>query len=289
MTHAEDAVLGCWTDESVQETLLGLTDARPFLKWVGGKRQLLKALLRRVPSSYGTYHEPFLGGGALFFALCPLAAVLSDTNSRLIRTFKGVQQNVDAVISRLTQMPALREFFNAQRRLRIDEASDADLAAWFIYLNRTGYNGLYRVNRRGEFNVPFGRYENPRICDSENLVACSKALSGASLVNSDFEAVLDRAEPGDVVYLDPPYIPVSVHSSFTRYTPNQFRLADHLRLRDTALELKRRRIHVLLSNSAAPEVFALYEKHFRIEMLHAARSVNCDPAGRGKILEALIS
>ena len=276
-------------DKPAQDTLPGIVAPRPFLKWAGGKRQLLKSLLARIPATDGTYHEPFLGGGALFFALRPRAAVLADTNSRLIRTFVGVQKHVDALVSRLISMPVSREFFNAQRQIPIDQASDMDVAAWFIYLNRTGYNGLYRVNRRGDFNVPFGRYENPRICDPENLKACSDALSRASLIVSDFETVLDRAAPGDVVYFDPPYIPVSVHSSFTRYTSDQFRLADHRRLRDVAVELKKRRVYVLLSNSSAPEVFKLYDGHFRIEMLQATRFVNSDPAGRGKIFETLIS
>ena len=262
---------------------------RPFLKWAGGKRQLLKALLARISTNDGVYHEPFVGGGAVFFALRPREAVLSDINGRLIRTYLGVQNDVEAVISRLNQMPARREFFEAQRRLPIDSAANSDLAAWFIYLNRTGYNGLYRVNRGGGFNVPFGRYENPRICDAENLRASSEVLSAASVLAGDFEAVLNRAVPGDLVYFDPPYIPISLNSSFTRYTPEQFRIADHRRLRDVALELKKRRVRVLISNSAAPQVYALYERHFRIEILEASRSVNSDPLGRGKIAETLMS
>lgn len=277
------------TDQRGQQTFRGMGGARPFLKWVGGKKQLLPALRERIPSDFGTYHEPFVGGAALFFALRPRRAILSDTNARLIRTFRGVQQHPGTVISRLAQMPVSREFFNALRLLPIDQTSDAELAAWFIYLNRTGYNGLYRVNRRGGFNVPFGRYKNPRICDPVNLTACSEALTGASLFVADFEEVLNRAAPGDLVYFDPPYIPVSLHSSFTRYTPEQFHLADHRRLRDVALELKKRQVHILLSNSAAPEVYALYEKRFRIEALQASRFVNSDPSGRGKVVETLIS
>jgi DNA adenine methylase len=289
MTDSVDASLNGRIDQPAQETFSGLAKVRPFLKWAGGKRQLLKALLPRIPRTYGKYHEPFVGGGALFFALQSREAILGDTNARLIRTFRGVQHRTEAVISRLSQMPVSREFFNAQRLSPIDQASDTDLAAWFIYLNRTGYNGLYRVNRRGEFNVPFGRYENPKICDPENLRACSKALAGTTLVLGDFEGVLNHAEQGDLVYFDPPYIPVSINSSFTRYTAEQFRLADHRRLRDVALELKRRRVHVLLSNSVAPEVYALYEKDFRIEKLQATRFVNSDPLGRGTVTETLIS
>ena len=204
----------------IQQNLQEISRPRPFVKWAGGKRQLLKELHRRVPSTFNTYHEPFVGGGALFFSLCPRAAVLGDANLRLMRTYRAIQQQVDEVISELSDMPAAREFFLAQRKRPIDDGSDAEVAAWFIYLNRTAYNGLYRVNKRGQFNVPFGRYENPTICDRNNLRACSAALSTVSLRPADdFASVLDRAEPGDFVYFDPPYIPVSANSSFTRYTP----------------------------------------------------------------------
>jgi len=262
--------------------------SKPFLKWVGGKRQLLEKLRERIPAEFGTYHEPFVGGGALFFALRPAAAVLSDTNTQLIRAFRGVQQDVERVIARLQEMPISRDFFLALRKHPVDEQSDTEVAAWMIYLNKTAYNGLYRVNRRGEFNVPFGRYENPRTCDPENLRACSQALGGASLFVEDFSAVLHRAKRGDLVYFDPPYIPVSVYSNFARYTAEQFRLPDHQRLRDVALELKARGVHVLISNSVAPEVFSLYETHFKIERLRATRFVNSNPHGRGKVIETLM-
>ncbi|MFN7145828.1 MAG: DNA adenine methylase, partial [Myxococcota bacterium] len=142
---------------------------RPFLKWVGGKRQLLPALGRHVPARFSRYHEPFLGGGALFFHLQPGRAVLSDTNARLIRTWKGVRDHVEDVIGLLAAWPHDRAFFEALRARPIDDASDAEVAAWFIYLNRTGFNGLYRVNRKNIFNVPFGSYANPTICDAELL------------------------------------------------------------------------------------------------------------------------
>jgi DNA adenine methylase len=273
----------------VQQSLNGFHRSRPFIKWVGGKRHLLPALLKRIPLEYGAYHEPFLGGGALFFALAPRSAVLSDSNARLVRTYCGVKSHVEAVIDALCDMTVSREFFEAQRAREIDGTSDPELAAWFIFLNRTGYNGLYRVNRRGGFNVPFGRYVNPRICDAENLRACAQTLTRASLDVCDFEAVLNRARTGDLVYFDPPYIPISRSADFTRYTPQQFGTADQRRLRDVALDLKRRGVHILLSNSAAPEVFALYGEHFTIEIVEAPRFVNSDASGRGKIAETLIS
>jgi DNA adenine methylase len=275
--------------EGSQPYLPGLQTARPFLKWAGGKRQLLDELRRRAPATFGAYHEPFLGGGALYFGLAPRVAFLGDTNERLIRTYRGVQRQADAVISTLRSMPNEKDFFLSQRRRAIDNEPDAEVAAWLIFMNKTAYNGLYRVNRRGEFNTPFGRYNNPTICDADNLRACAAALTTAHLNTEDFVAVLGRARLGDFVYFDPPYVPLSANSSFTRYTADQFRAVDQERLRDVALELKRRGVHVLLSNSSAPQVLELYARDFRIEEISATRMVNCRPEGRGKILELLIS
>jgi DNA adenine methylase len=283
---AVDADLPLFADPVTSRT--ARHPAKPFLKWVGGKRQLLGALLDRIPDGFQTYHEPFLGGGALFFALRPTSACLSDTNHRLIGAYRGVRDDVSSVITSLVNRPVSREFFETERRRQVDGLPDADVAAWLIYLNRTGYNGLYRVNRKGQFNVPFGRYTNPTTCDPETLLACSTALQKAQLSNEDFETVLTRAVAGDFVYFDPPYIPISRNSSFTRYTAGQFDLHDHRRLRDVALELKRRGVNVLISNSAAPAVFRLYESDFQIETVSAARYVNSDPLGRGKIFETLI-
>lgn len=275
---------------AAQASLDGFGDAaRPFLKWVGGKRQLLSELRRRVPSQFGTYFEPFLGGGALFFALCPPSAVLSDTNERLIRAYSGIRDGLDEVVARLRDMPFSKEFFNELRARQIDVGRDVDVSAWMIYLNKTAYNGLYRVNRRGEFNAPFGRYDNPTICAEENLRGCSQALKSARLRVEDFTAVLQRAVAGDFVYFDPPYLPVSTHSDFTRYTSLPFGFREHERLRDVALALKRRGVHVLLSNSSAPDVFRLYADHFKVETVSANRFVNSDPRKRGAVAETLIS
>ena len=273
----------------VQQALQGTVGAKPFLKWAGGKRQIIGELRSRVPARFGTYHEPFLGGGALFFAMMPPKAILSDTNERLVRAYRGVQQEVESVVEQLSAMPPSREFFLSQRQRLIDLDSDVDASAWMIYLNHTAYNGLYRVNKSGRFNTPFGRYTNPTICDAERLRACSSALSGAALRVQGFEQVLDTAAPGDFVYFDPPYVPISVNASFTRYTPQQFKLSDHERLRDTALELKRGGVHVLLSNSDAAEVLALYERDFTIDRIQATRMVNSDPRGRGRVTETLIT
>ena len=262
--------------------------ARPFIKWVGGKRQLLSEILARTPKKYGVYYEPFIGGGAVFFALAPTRAVVSDANERLIRTLKGVRDDVDGVIERLSSYPYEKQFFLSMRDRDIDAANDAEMAAWFVYLNRSCFNGLYRVNRKGRFNVPFGRYTNPRLCDPENLRACSAALLRADVGVAPFEAVLDRAERGDFVYFDPPYVPLSATSSFTSYTSNGFDMASHERLRDVAVTLRSRGVHVLISNSSAPFVRNLYSG-FRIDEVYASRSVNSKASARGKIVELLIS
>jgi len=168
--------------------------------------------------------------------------------------------------------------------------SDVELAAWFIYLNRTGFNGLYRVNRRNQFNVPFGSYANPKICDSDGLRACSAALCGKSveIKIADFETVLHKVLAGDFVYFDPPYVPVSEYSNFTRYTSGMFGPEDQIRLRDLALSLKRRGVHVLLSNSSAPMVYELYGRDFQIHAVSANRFLSCKANGRGLVTEVII-
>ena len=261
---------------------------RPFLKWVGGKRQLLGELLSHTPRRFGCYHEPFIGGGALFFALAPKKAFLSDHNERLIRTYRGVRDSVDDVISLLQQYPHERVFFEQMRSVDIDRGSDAEVAAWMLYLNRTAYNGLYRVNRDNRFNVPFGDYKHPTICDEVRLRQCSMALQQVSVEHEDYASVLKRAKKGDFVYFDPPYVPLSKTASFTSYTRNRFTDDDQTRLRDTAVELKKYGVHVVLSNSNTEQVKNLYAKHFKLIEVKATRAINSKSSARGKISELLI-
>ncbi|MFA6034025.1 MAG: DNA adenine methylase [Myxococcota bacterium] len=262
--------------------------ARPFLKWVGGKRQLLPVLVNHVPKKFGTFHEPFVGGGALFFSVMPKKAVLSDTNKRLIRTWLGVRNNVHDVIALLKTYPHTKKFFLSMRSTEIDNKTDAEVAAWMIYLNKTAYNGLYRVNRSNIFNVPFGSYKNPAICDENNLLACSEALQDTEILHEDFSKVLTRVRKGDFVYFDPPYVPLSATSMFTGYTAEGFGPEEQLRLRDVALELKRRGVKVLLSNSAAGLVRQIYSDNFEIEEVLASRHINCKAEGRSKITELIM-
>lgn len=265
----------------------GISPPKPFLKWVGGKRQLLEKIRQFCPPKFGCYHEPFVGGGAVFFDLLPERACLSDANVRLMRTYQGVRGEVEAVIRLLSTYPHDKDFFLDLRERAIDSAGDAEVAAWMLYLNRTAYNGLYRVNSKNRFNVPFGRYDNPKICDPANLRACSSALSAAELRTAGFDDVLDRAERGDFVYFDPPYVPLSRSSSFTSYTEQGFDAESQVRLRDVAATLKRRGVYVLLSNSASPTVLDLY-KDFEIHHVKALRAVNSKISGRGHVVELLI-
>jgi DNA adenine methylase len=257
---------------------------------VGGKRQLLPAIREHVPASYRTYHEPFLGGGALFFDLRPNRAVLTDSNLRLIRAYQGIRDDCERVIQLLQGYLHDKDFYLELRKADIDVRTDAEVAAWLIYLNRTGYNGLYRVNSRNQFNVPFGRYTNPTICDAPNLRACARALRHAKLQTNDFRVVLEQAEPGDFVYFDPPYVPLSTTSSFTSYTQDGFGLESQHDLRDTARELKQRGVHVLISNSASDDVRKLYAPRFGFsrKTVEANRAVNSKADRRGKISELLI-
>jgi DNA adenine methylase len=268
------------------------SECRPFLKWAGGKRQLLPALLRAAPRARDCprYFEPFLGGAALFFALRPRSAVLADTNERLIRTYRGIRDDVEGVIRILRTYRSRhgKDFFYRMRARDIDAESDAQVAAWFIYLNRVGYNGLYRVNRRDRFNVPFGRYENPTICDAPRLRAASRALEGVDLRVGDFCDGVRDAGPGDFVYFDPPYVPLTTTASFTSYTAAGFGHTDQVRLRDLALRLKAMGVHVLVSNSGTAEVRELYADGFVVDVVRARRAVNSRASGRGAVQELVI-
>jgi DNA adenine methylase len=263
---------------------------KPFLKWVGGKRQLLPELRKLVPPTFKHYYEPFLGGGALFFDLCwKGTATLGDTNERLIRTYLGVRNNVQAVIDALEDCKCNREVYYDVRDCNPDKMSTSwEVAAWLIYLNKTGFNGLYRVNKSGKFNVPFGRHTNPLICDEIGLRECALALRKARLVLGDFEKTVKYAEAGDFVYFDPPYIPVNETSNFTGYTKDAFGLKEHIRLRDCTLKLRRRGVYVMLSNADVPLARDLY-REFRITRVLARRSVNCNSESRGAVGEIIIT
>jgi len=265
--------------------------ARPFLKWAGGKTQLLPDLLDRVPSSFSAYHEPFVGGGALFFALVGMgritAAFLSDINPSLIDVYTAIRDCVDDVIVALKRHLHDKAYYYAVRALKPDNLTLPERAARTIYLNKTCFNGLHRENRAGEFNVPFGRYKNPTICDEQNLRATSQALKCAEISRRHFSSVLDAAQPGHFVYFDPPYHPLSPTASFTSYDRNGFGEADQTRVRNAFAELTHRGVKVMLSNSDTPFIRALYAG-YTISQVHASRSVNSRGAGRGKVPEVVV-
>lgn len=260
---------------------------RPFMKWVGGKGQLIQQIWPTLPEQFGSYHEPFMGGAALYFALKPSYATLSDVNAELVDAYRAVKEDVEGVIGALKTHKYEQEHYYRMRQVRPSDLPLAERAARTIFLNKTGFNGLYRVNRKGEFNVPFGRYTDPQICHEENLRACSSLLQSVQLVHRDFERVLETARPGDLVYFDPPYVPLSHTAAFTSYIPGGFGAEEHLRLADVFTRLAERGVHVLLSNSDTAFVRQLY-RDFEIEVVSANRNINAKGDARGPVHEVLV-
>lgn len=267
---------------------------RPFLKWAGGKTQLADALLERMPFVFNVYHEPFVGSGALFFRLYREQrirhAVLSDLNRELIDAYLAIRDSVSEVIRLLAEFPHDREFYYAVREKDPWQLSLPERAARMIYLNKTGYNGLYRVNCQGKFNVPFGRYKSPKYLDPENLLAVSQALQDVDILCTPFETVLERVVPGDWVYFDPPYAPLSPTANFTSYHASGFGLSDQERLSAVCVELSKNKVYVMLSNSDTETIRSLYRlPYFTIDEVLANRAINCNGAKRGKITELVIT
>lgn len=271
---------------------------KPFVKWVGGKRQLLKQfrLMNLYPpekfnSKTNRYFEPFVGGGAVFFDLLPDKAYLSDLNKELVITYNVIKNNVDNLIKSLEKHQYEKGYFLKVRAKDLNKMSDLEIASRFIFLNRTCFNGMYRVNSKGGFNVPFGKYSNPIICDKENLRKVSEKLQNVEISHQDYKAVLKKAKKGDFVYFDPPYYPVSKTASFTSYTADTFLDKEQLELRDTFLELSKRGCYVMLSNSDTPFINKIYSgiKGVRITKVQAGRVINSKISGRGKITEVLVT
>ncbi|MEZ4403995.1 MAG: DNA adenine methylase [Kofleriaceae bacterium] len=266
--------------------------AWPIVKWVGGKTRLLPEILTRFPRQFGRYVEPFAGGAAVFFHLGPTEAVLSDRNPDLIGMYRAVAADPDGVLRRLAiHRDAHDEAHYYQTRARWNDCtvswSALDRAATFIYLNRTCFNGLWRVNKGGGFNVPMGRYKNPAICDAETVTRASGVLRRATLLCGDYQAAVADAGPGDLVYFDPPYDPVTPTANFTSYTGDGFGPDDQRALADTVRALADRGCAVVLSNSDTPFIRSLY-KGLRIDRVRCPRAINSDPARRGDVDEVLV-
>lgn len=267
------------------------SETYPIVKWVGGKRQLIFELIKNMPKSYNRYFEPFIGGGALFFELQPKQAYISDMNEELINLYSVVRNNVYELIDDLSKHKVSKEYFleirNIDRTEKYAELSDIERASRFIYLNRTCFNGMYRVNSQGQFNVPFGHYKNPRIIDENNLLNCSELLKKTEIKCADFSEILTKVQKGDFVYFDPPYVPLNETSSFTSYTKDGFDIDMQFKLRDVCDELDNKGVKFMLSNSdtkLANELYANYE----IKKVFASRQINANADGRGKITEVLV-
>lgn len=255
-------------------------NVRPILKWAGGKSQLLPSLLPKIPLAYNRYVEPFVGGAALFFALQPEKAIISDSNPELVNLYRQVAENVEEVIEHLKRHVNIEEEFYRVRAQNWADLSPSAAAARMIYLNRTCFNGLYRVNRKGEFNTPFGNYKNPRICDEENLRNASLVLRRAEIVCGDYLDILkNRVECGDFVFLDPPYIPVGEYGDFKRYTKEQFHDDDQARLAEAVRDVQKRNAWAILTNSNHPRVFELYGT-YPIVVEETKRNISCKGKGR---------
>jgi DNA adenine methylase len=267
------------------------TCPRPFLKWAGGKSRLIPQYLPHLPKNYQTYYEPFLGGGALFFYLQPQKSVLTDINSELITTYCCVRDRVEELIAHLQEHKRKhnRDYYYSVRGKTVD--NELEQAARFIYLNKTCYNGLYRVNSQGKFNVPLGKYINPNICQEDLLRAASAILAQSEIRQADFTQVLNYAtNSDDFVFLDPPYYPISSTSYFTSYSQNSFGEKDQERLRNTCAELARRGVKVVVCNSDSQFIKELYQEiGFNIHFIEAARSINSNTKKRGMIKELLIT
>ncbi|MDP6118439.1 MAG: DNA adenine methylase [Planctomycetota bacterium] len=265
------------------------TRARPFMKWAGGKGQLLPELLARMPGRFGTYFEPFVGGGALFFGLSSLGmlkkTLLSDVNEPLIGTYQAVRDNVDGVIHHLKTHRNEEDYYYGVRAR--NPRKPETRAARLIYLNKTCFNGLYRTNLQGGFNVPFGKYKKPNICNEKNIQAASAALQDAQIECLEYSDAVSRARKGDFVYFDPPYQPLTKTSSFTTYSRNGFKEEDQVRLSETFRELAERGVYVMLSNSDTPLIRKLY-KDFKPERVFASRNINSKGNKRGKISELVV-
>ncbi len=262
--------------------------ASPFLKWVGGKSQLLNELQKYIPLSYNKYIEPFVGGGALFFHLAPETAIINDSNEELINAYKIVRDDVEGLIELLNSYDYEKDFYYSMRAKSPQKLSKLERAARLIYLNKTCFNGLYRVNKKNEFNVPIGRYSNPTICDEQKLIAASKALQNTVIECGDYKDVLKKhASRGDLVYIDPPYHPVSNYSDFKRYTKEFFYQEDQVALRDFIQELKAKGCFVIASNSHCDFVLDLY-KDFDIKVVSAKRYINKIAERRNNINEVII-
>lgn len=266
----------------------------PVLKWVGGKRQLIDEIEKVLPKKYSTYYEPFIGGGAVLFALQPDKAVINDINGELINVYNVIKEDVEDLISDLLKHKNEFEYFYSMREKDRDKEvynslTDIEKASRIIYLNKTCYNGLFRVNKSGEFNSPFGNYKNPNIVNEITLRAVSNYFNKANItfLNGDFEEALKNIRKGSFVYLDPPYDPVSSSANFTGYDKGGFDRQQQVRLKEVCDSLNKKGVKFLLSNSATDFILDLYNE-YEIIKVKAKRNINSNADLRGEVDEVLV-
>ena len=266
--------------------------AKPFVKWVGGKTQLLPELTLRIPSNFSKYFEPFAGGGALFFHMQPEQSILIDINEELTNTYRVIKYQTEELIADLKRHIYEKDYYYQIRNVdRTDEYkswSDVQRASRLIYLNKSCFNGLYRVNSKGEFNTPMGRYKNPKIVDETNLRAASIALQKAQIITGSFLEVEEKITRDDFVYFDPPYAPLNATSNFTGYSQDGFDLQMQSSLKNLCDRLDAKGVRFMVSNSNAPLILDLYS-NYKIEFVYANRAINSQGDKRGKIPEVIIS
>lgn len=272
------------------------TNLKPVTKWVGGKRQLLPVLHDLMPEDFENYFEPFIGGGAMLFSLAPDNAVINDMNSDLIEMYRTVKETPEELLELLEkhQENNAKEYYLKIRELdrsdAINDLSRVERAARLLYMLRVDFNGLYRVNSKGQFNVPYGRYKNPKIADRENIMSVSSYFNNANVTfyNGDFEAAVADVKEHDFVYFDPPYIPLTETAAFTSYTSDGFGLEEQERLRDLFFKLSDKGAYVMLSNSDTPLTRELY-KDGNIHSVQASRAINSKASKRGKVGEVVVT
>ena len=266
--------------------------AKPFIKWVGGTRQLMETILSLVPKDINTYYEPFLGGGAVLYSIEAKNKKASDVNSELINTYNTIKNKLEELKKELKKHVNEEEYFYMVRAWDRDENyltkyTDVERASRFIFLNKTAFNGMWRENKKGHFNVPFGRMKNPKILDTENLPLCNKFFQDIDFSTKSFNDILSEIKEGDFIYLDPPYVPLSVTSSFTSYNKENFSLKMQQELKNFCDELNKKKVKFLLSNSSADFVLDLY-KDYDITLVDAKRTINSKGDGRGSVKEVLV-
>lgn len=270
---------------------------KPFLKWVGGKGQLLEQFEQLFPQKYNSYFEPFIGGGAVFFSLNPKKAHINDINETLVNTYLYIKDDVDKLIKSLKKLEKdflskdgdeRKEFYYSLReKYNSLPQNDFKRSVYFLFFNKTAFNGVYRENSKGGFNVPIGSYKNPKILDEENIRNVSKTLSNTKITSGSFYDAVKKAKSGDFVYFDPPYDPLSETSSFTSYSKDSFSKDDQIKLRDLFIELDKKGVHVMLSNSNTPFIRKIYSGYKQIPV-YANRMINSKADKRGKISEVVI-